>query len=115
MDELLKFAIDKMTGWDFIIAFVIVLIDEYPIKTWIFKGDMKYKLLYKFIPIAIGAIIYLVYAIVTKNVWYLGLFHGALVGFASMGCYDAILKRGKKEGMQSLENINEAIKEEIKK
>ena len=115
MDELFKLAVSKMTGWDFIIAFGIVLFDEYPIKTWIFKGAEKFKKLYKYAPIAIGAVVYLVIALITKEQWYLGLFHGAIVGFASMGFYDAILKRGKQEVTSGIQNLNKAIEEEMKK
>ena len=115
MDELIKLAVSKMSGWDFIIAFLIVLFDEYPIKTWIFKGAEKFKKLYKFAPIVIGAIVYLIIALVTKEQWYFGLLHGAIVGFASMGCYDAILKRGKSEVTSDVENLNKAIEEEMKK
>lgn len=115
MDELIKLAVSKMSGWDFIIALGIVLFDEYPIKTWIFKGAEKFKKLYKFLPIALGAIVYLVIALITKQPWYLGLLHGAIVGFASMGCYDAILKRGKNEISSDVTNLNKAIEEEMKK
>ena len=115
MDELIKLAVSKMSGWDFIIAFLIVLFDEYPIKTWIFKGAEKFKALYKYIPIPIGAIVYLVIAFITKEPWYVGVLHGAVVGFAAMGCYDAILKRGKKELTTDVNNLNKAIEEEMKK
>lgn len=115
MEDLIKLAVNQMSGWDFIIALGIVLFDEYPIKTWIFKGNEKFKKLYKYLPIALGAIVYLIIALVTKNQWYMGLFHGAIVGFASMGCYDAILKRGKNEISSDVTNLNKAIEEEMKK
>lgn len=115
MEDLVRLAVNQMTGWDFIIALLIVLFDEYVIKTLIFKKNEKFKLLYKYAPIVIGAIVYLIIAFATKGVWYVGLFHGAIVGFASMGCYDAILKRGKKEITSDVSNLNKAIEEEMKK
>lgn len=115
MEELIKLAVSRMSGWDFVIALGIVLFDEYIIKKLIFKSNEKYKLVYKFAPIVLGAVFYLVCALVTKEVWYMGLLHGAIVGFASMGCYDAILKRGTKELKDDATNLNKAIEEEMKK
>ena len=115
MDEFFRLAVSKMSGWDFIIAFLIVLFDEYPIKTWIFKGAKKFKNLYKYAPIVIGAIVYLVIALITKEPIGTGLFHGATVGFAAMGYYDAILKRGKEEVGTDVKELNKAIEEEMKK
>lgn len=115
MDELIKLAVNQMTGWDFLIALAIVFFDEYPIKTWIFKKNEKFAWLYKYLPIALGAVGYLVFALITKQPWYAGLFHGAIVGFAAMGCYDVILKRGKKEITTDVQNLNSAIEEEMKK
>ncbi len=115
IEAIVKFSVEHMSGWDFIIAFVIVLFDEYPIKTWIFKKDEKYKVLYKVVPIVLGVIGYLVYALITKSPWYMGLYHGAIVGLASMGCYDVILKTGKKKGLDGIKDMNKAIEEEIKK
>ena len=116
MEELIKLAVSRMSGWDFIIAFGIALFDEYIIKKWIFKENEKFGWLYKYVaPIGLGMIVYLVIALITKDVWYMGIVHGAIVGFASMGCYDAILKRGKKELKGGVENLNKAIEEEMKK
>ena len=115
MDDLVRLAVNQMSGWDFLIALGIVLFDEYPIKTWIFKKNEKFKWLYKYLPIALGAVVYLVIALVTKNTWYIGLFHGAIVGFASMGCYDVILNRGKEGIKDGIETLNKEIEEEMKK
>ena len=115
MDEFFRLAVSKMSGWDFLIALGIVFFDEYPIKTWIFKGAEKFNKLYKYAPIVIGAIVYLIIALVLKEPIGTGLFHGATVGFAAMGYYDAILKRGKKEIGTDVKELNEAIEEEMKK
>lgn len=115
MEAIVDYAVSHMSGWDFILAFALVLIDEYPIKKIIFKSNEKYKMVYKLAPIVLGTLAYLVYALVTKSTWYMGAYHGAMIGLCSMGCYDVILKTGKEKGMKGLEEINNAIKEEVNK
>lgn len=115
MDNLVKLAVSRMSGWDFLVALGIVLVDEFPIKTWIFKKQEKFSAIYKYAPIVLGILFYLIYALATKDVWYMGVIHGGVVGFASMGCYDAILKRGTKEGLEDMKDLNKAIEEEMKK
>lgn len=116
IEMLVKFSVEHMSGWDFLIAFAIVFFDEYIIKTWVFNKDARYKVIYKISPIVLGAITYLVLALTgVGSTWYMGLFHGAMVGLASMGCYDIILKTGMSKAKEGLADMSKAIEGEVKK
>lgn len=105
----------QLSGWDFLIAGLIVLFVEYPIKTWICKSSEKLVWVYKWSPVVLGMIVYLVLALVQKTPVLTGIVHGLGVGFASMGSYDLILKTMKESGLKSIESTNEAVKEAIEK
>jgi len=117
MNNLLQTAsnyfVSALSGWDWLVAGVIVLIVEYAIKR-IFKAD-NFKWLWKVSPILLGVVGYLIYSLVTKNVWYQGILRGFEVGLIAIGYYDVILKTVKESGKQGLENTNTAIKDAVTK
>ena len=110
-----KFFVGKLTTIDFFVAFVIVAVDEYIIKKAILKGNEKYKTIYTFAPLALGLIGYLVYFLVSGQVWYMGLLQGLMVGLTSMGSYDVILRIGKSNVDKGMTEIGKAVEEEVKK
>lgn len=112
MNEIIGLAAEKLTGWDFLIAGLIVLFTEYVIKN-VFKDGDKFKFIWKLAPVAIGAVIYVILAFIQKGVWYTSLAHGLLVGLTSMGSYDIILKTIKEAGVKSIQDANEALKKAI--
>lgn len=59
-------------------------------KVLIFKKDPKYKAIYTFAPVALCAIGYLVVALIYKQPVWAAIATGAVLGFTSMGSYDAI-------------------------
>lgn len=59
-------------------------------KIYIFKKDPKYKTVYTFVPVALCALGYLVVALINKEPVWAAIAAGAVLGFTSMGSYDAI-------------------------
>lgn len=59
-------------------------------KILIFKKDPKYKAIYTFAPVVLCAIGYLVVALIYKQPVWASIVTGAVLGFTSMGSYDAI-------------------------
>lgn len=114
MEQIFTLAAEKLSGWDFIIAGIIVCTVEYCIKPF-FKNvsEKTWNIVVKLAPIVLGAVFYLVLALIQKGVWYTSLAHGLLVGLASMGNYDAILKTMKSCGKKSITDTNEAVKKAI--
>jgi len=105
---------ETLTGWDFLIAGLIVFFIEYPIKTWICKGSEKLAWLYnKVLPVVLGVGVYIVMALIQGTPWLNGALHGGVVGLASMGSYDLILKTMKEQGNKSAKETNEAVKKAI--
>jgi len=108
---------ETLTGWDFLVAGLIVLFTEFVIKP-LFKNtsEKTQNIVMKVAPVLLGGIVYLVLALVSKSAtWHAGLIHGAAVGLAAMGSYDLILKTIKEAGMKGLKDTNEALKEAITK
>lgn len=103
----------QLSGWDFLIAGLIVLFVEFPVKTWICKGSEKLAWLYKGLPVVIGVAGYLILALVQGTPWLNGALHGLGVGLAAMGSYDLILKTMKEQGVKSAAETNEALKKAI--
>jgi hypothetical protein len=103
----------QLSGWDFLIAGFIVLFVEFPIKTWICKKSENLWWLYKWAPVVLGAITYVVMALIQGTPWLTGAVHGLGVGFAAMGEYDLILKTMKQQGLKSATDMNEAVKKAI--
>ncbi len=91
-----------------IVAFV-----EWPLKTWIFKKNDKYKLVYTYAPVVLSIVVYLVMALVQKTDILPGVIHGVGIGLAAMGSYDAILKIIKNKGSSGLKELGEEIKKEV--
>lgn len=88
---------DALIGYDPLIALAIVFFVEYVIKELIFKRIIKKEVpvaVMKLSPVAVGAVGYAIYAIITSNPWYMGVVHGLFVGLGAMGAYDALLKKG---------------------
>ena len=113
MNSIITLAAERLSGWDFLIAGLIVLFVEYVIK-YFFKDGDKYGFVWKLSPVVIGAIVYLILAFVQKGVWYTSLAHGLLVGLTSMGSYDIILKTIKESGKKGIEDTNKALEEALK-
>jgi len=114
MDQILSLAAERLSGWDFMIAGIIVLAVEYCIKPLFRKTDEKIQgIICRLSPIALGALAYLVIALVQKSAWHVGLVHGLLVGLTSMGSYDVILKAMKESGQKSASDANDAVKKAI--
>ena len=100
-----------MTYIDGAIVLGIVCFVEWILKDLICKGDPKYKLLYTFAPVVLGALAYLVYALITHSAVGPMILKGATYGLTAMGAYDAIVKIAKEKGGQGLkEMIEEVIK-----
>lgn len=98
-----------MSYTDGAIILAIVCFVEWVIKGLICKGNEKYKLLYTFAPIVLGAIVYAVIAFITKVPVIPELIKGATYGFSAMGVYDAIVKIAKDKGGQSLKELIEEV------
>lgn len=104
---------ERLTGWDYLVAGLIVLFIEFIIKK-IFS-DKKYEPVWKFGCIILGAVFYLILSIIQKGVWYTSMIHGIFVGLTAMGSYDAILAAMLNSGKKSIEDANKAVEEAIKK
>ncbi len=98
-----------MTHIDGAIILAIVCFVEWILKGLICKNDPKYKLLYTFAPVVLGAIAYLVYALITNVAIGPMVLKGATYGFSAMGVYDAIVKIAKEKGGQGLKEIIEEV------
>lgn len=105
----------ELSWIDGIIVLLICLFDEFIIKKLIFKGDEKYKLVYRYAPIVLGAIVYLIMGIVNKTGWIPGLVTGVGIGLGAMGSYDAIIKIFKTQGISSVKEIGEEVAKTVKK
>lgn len=103
---------EQLSGWDFLIAGLIVLFVEFVIKR-IFKDGDKYKIVWKISPVVLGAIVYVVFSLIQKGEWYTAIIHGVVVGLTAMGSYDIILKTMKEAGTKSLNDTNNAVKEAV--
>lgn len=97
------------TGWDALIAGLIVLFDEFIIKRLIFKKSEKYALVYRYAPIALGVITYIVIALIQKVPVWDNVVLGFTVGLGAMGSYDAILKVLTEKGAEGIKAIIDAI------
>lgn len=113
MNSVTSLASGSLSGWDFLIAGIIVLFVEYVIKA-IFK-DEKYKTVWKWSSVVLGVIVYVVLSFIQKQPWYTAAYHGAVVGLTAMGSYDIILKTMKSKGTAALTDTNKAIEEAINK
>jgi len=105
----------NLTWVDGIIVIGIVLFVEFVIKKWICKGDNKYKAIYTFAPIVLGAIAYLIIALIEKNPWYTGLLKGVGVGLGTMGSYDAIKAIIYTKGVNDVKAIGEEVAQTVDK
>lgn len=103
---------EQLSGWDFLVAGLIVVFVEFVIKN-IFKDGDKFKVVWKLSPVVLGIAVYLILAITQKSEILTGLVHGLGVGLTSMGSYDLILKAMKESGTKSLSDTNNAVKEAI--
>lgn len=103
------------TALDAVIAVLIVLFDEFIIKRLIFKKSEKFALLYRYAPIALGVITYIVMALVKKTPVWDGAALGFAVGLGAMGSYDAILKLLTEKGIEGIKAIIEAVLELLSK
>lgn len=112
MNAIISLAAERLTGWDFLVAGIIVLFTEYVIKN-IFKDGEKFKFIWKLAPVVIGAVVYVVLAFAQKGVWYTALAHGLFVGLTAMGSYDILLKTMKESAIKSVEDANNKAKEAI--
>lgn len=114
MNQIISIAAEKLSGWDFIVAGLIVLAVEYCIKP-LFRStsEKTQNIVNKLSPIVLGAVIYLLLAVIQKGTWYTSLAHGLLVGLTSMGSYDVILKTMKDSGLKSVTDTNDAVKKAI--
>lgn len=114
MNQIISLAAEKLSGWDFIVAGIIVIAVEYCIKP-LFKStsEKTQSIVSKLSPIVLGALVYLVLAFIQKGTWYTSLAHGLLVGLTSMGSYDVILKTMKESGLKSVTDTNEAVQKAI--
>ena len=103
----------NLTGWDFFVAFCIVAFDEYIIKKFICKGNVKYKAIYTYAPLVLGVAAYIVMALIGHTEILSAIMHGLLVGFTAMGSYDVILRVGKENAVKGIEDTGKAIKEAV--
>lgn len=107
----------QLTGWDFLIAGIIVCITE-----WLFKPLLKkvpektYDMIIRIIPIVLCLVFYVVLFFIQKNgAWYTSALHGIVVGLTSMGSYEVILETVKKAGLKGITDVNNAIKDALEK
>lgn len=105
----------NFTGLDALIAGLIVLFDEFIIKRLIFKKSEKYALVYRYAPIVLGVITYIVMALIQKAPVWNNVMLGFAVGLGAMGSYDAILKLLTEKGVEGIKAIIDAILELLKK
>lgn len=106
----------NLTWIDGIIVALICLFDEYIIKKLICKSDEKYKMIYTLAPVVLGAIVYLVIALIgSASPWYVGLIKGLAVGLGTMGSYDAIMAIIKTKGINGIKEIGEDVAKEVEK
>lgn len=103
---------EQLSGWDFLIAGLIVVFVEFVVKK-IFKDGDKFYVVWKLTPIVLGVAAYIILAVTQKTEILTGLVHGLGVGLAAMGSYDLILKAMKEAGTKSIEETNEAVKKAI--
>ena len=106
---------EGLTYVDGIIVGLICLFVEFVIKKWICKSDVKYKKLYTYSPIALGAIVYTVIALIAKTPWSAGLIKGITIGLGTMGSYDAIITIIKNKGVSDVKGIGEDIAHQVEK
>ena len=113
MNELLTLTSDKLSGWDFLIAGIIVLAVEYIVKLAFKKANENVQTIAaKVAPVILGAVIYLVISLVEKSTVTTALLHGIFVGLTAMGSYDIILKTIKENGLSEANTkIEEALKD----
>lgn len=117
MDKIAEFFSGNLnlTWIDGLIVAAICAFDEWIIKKLIFKGDEKYKTIYTFAPIVLGAIVYFVMALIAKTPALTGLLNGIAIGLASMGSYDVIIRIIKGKGVSSVKEIGTEIADEVGK
>ena len=115
MNGIVGLAVEVLTGYDFLVAAGICLFVEYIIKGLIFRGKECPQPVMKLSPVILGAVIYVALAFIQKADWVTGLTHGLCVGLASMGFYSVILQSIKQAGRKSLDDMNEAVKEAMKR
>lgn len=115
--DIMSVAAEQLTGWDFLVAGLIVCITE-----WGFKPAMKnvperiYDMVVRLIPVVLGLVAYILLCLVQKTgAWYTSALHGAVVGLTSMGSYEVILEAVKNSGKKSLSDVNEAVKDAVEK
>lgn len=111
---LLQLCSERLTGWDFLIAGLIVLFVEYVVKLVVSKSSEKIqKIVFKVSPVAIGLVLYILFAVFQKTDITTSALHGLFVGLTAMGSYDIILKTIKEAGVKGLEDVNQKVKEAI--
>ena len=117
MQSILTLAAERLTGWDFLIAGSIVALVEWGIKPLLKKVPEKaYDMLVRTIPVVLGALVYIALFLIQKTgTWYGSLLHGLMVGLTSMGSYQVILEAVRTSGTKGIENLNEAVKEDVEK
>lgn len=115
MNSLTSFAAERLSGWDFLIAGIIVLIVEYAVKLIFKKASEKtWNIVMKVSPPVLGMIGYLAIALVQKQSISTSVLHGLFVGLTAMGSYDVILKTMKETGSKSMTDANTAVEKALK-
>lgn len=114
MENIVTLFAEKLTGWDFLFAGIIVLIVEYGVKLIFKNADEKtWNIVVKVAPIVLGVILYIVIALIQKNNVLNSILHGLFVGLTAMGSYDLILKTVKESGVKSVSDVNTSIKDAL--
>lgn len=107
------FANLNLTWIDGIIVALICLFDEYIIKKLICKSDEKWKAIYTYAPIVLGAIVYIIIALVNKTPWLAGMVKGIGIGLGTMGSYDAIMTIIKTKGVSDIKEIGDEVAKKV--
>ncbi len=115
--DIISLAAEQLTGWDFLVAGIVVCITE-----WGFKPIMKkvpdkiYDMIIRLIPVVLGLIAYMLLFLIQKTgAGYTSALHGIVVGLTSMGSYEVILEAVKKSGSKGISDVNEAVKDAVEK
>lgn len=116
MDMILGLSAEKLTGWDGIIIAAIIALMEWVIKPLFKNADEKtWKIVCKVAPVVLGALVYLVIALIQKGNILNSVLHGLFVGLSAMGSYDAVVRTIKEKGITAAKDINDAVIDAVKK
>ena len=113
VNSVVKLAGVEITGWDGLIAIIIVVFVEFVVKTICTKcsiSDNAWSVVVRLTPIGLSIVAYFVIALIQKSSIPTALIHGLGIGLTASGSYSSLVKLAKETFKKGVKTANsEAI------